>query len=259
MVGHHAVSARSRELAILVVAGLIGSTAFASAWITTEGTIDYAWVPWALALAALFLVAHAVARIAVPHADPTLLPVAALICAVGLTFVYRVEPEDGRKQVVWVALGVVVFCAVLLLLRWDYRVLEKYKYLFGVTAVVLLMLPSAPGLGQRINGVKLWVQIGPLQFQPGEVAKIFLVIFLAGYLRDKRESLALGRMKDLGPLLAIWGAAMLVLVQTSDLGSALLNFGIFLAMLYVATGRGLYVGDRPRRSSRAVRRCSTTT
>ena len=99
------------------------------------------------------------------------------------------------------------------------------------------MLPSVPGLGQRVNGVKLWVEIGPLQFQPGEIAKIFLVIFLAGYLRDKREALARGRLKDFGPLLVIWGAAMLVLVQTSDLGSALLNFGIFLAMVYAATGR----------------------
>ncbi len=236
------MSARSRELAILIVAGGVGSAAFASAWISTQGAIDYAWVPWALILGALFLVAHVVVRITVPHADPTLLPLAALICAIGLTFVYRVDPVDGRKQVVWVALGIVVFCAVLLLLRWDYRVLEKYKYLFGLSAVILLMLPSVPALGQRINGARLWVHIGPLQFQPGEVAKIFLVIFLAGYLRDKRESLALGRMKDIGPLLAIWGAAMLVLIQTSDLGSALLNFGIFLAMLYIATGRALYVG-----------------
>jgi cell division protein FtsW (lipid II flippase) len=108
--------------------------------------------------------------------------------------------------------------------------------------VVLLLLPSVPGLGYRVNGVKLWVKVGGLQFQPGELAKIFLIVFLAGYLRDKRESLARGRLKDLGPLLAIWGAAMLVLVQTSDLGSALLNFGIFLAMLYAATGRVLYVG-----------------
>ena len=103
------------------------------------------------------------------------------------------------------------------------------------------MLPSVPGLGQRVNGVKLWVDVGPLRFQPGEIAKIFLVIFLAGYLRDKREALARGRLKDFGPLLAIWGAAMLVLVQTSDLGSALLNFGIFLAMVYAATGRLSYV------------------
>jgi cell division protein FtsW (lipid II flippase) len=241
-VGHHEVSARSRELAILIVAGVVGSTAFASAWISTKGDVDFGWLPWALVLGGLFLVAHVVSRIAVPFADPTMLPLAALICAIGLTFVYRIDPADGRKQVVWVALGVLVYCAVLLLLRWDYRVLEKYKYLFGVTAVFLLMLPSLPVIGERINGARLWVKVGPLQFQPGELAKIFLVIFLAGYLRDKRESLASGRMKDLGPLLAIWGAAMLVLVQTSDLGSALLNFGIFLAMLYIATGRALYVG-----------------
>jgi cell division protein FtsW (lipid II flippase) len=107
--------------------------------------------------------------------------------------------------------------------------------------VLLLLLPSVPGLGLEVNGVRLWVEVGPLQFQPGELAKIMLVVFLAGYLRDKREVLAQGRLKDFGPLLAIWGAAMLVLVQTSDLGSALLNFGIFLAMLYAATGRALYV------------------
>jgi cell division protein FtsW (lipid II flippase) len=89
--------------------------------------------------------------------------------------------------------------------------------------------------------VRLWVSLGPFQFQPGELAKIFLILFLAGYLREKRETLAQGRLKDIGPLLAIWGAAMLVIVQTNDLGSALLNFGIFLAMVYVATGRALFV------------------
>ena len=119
--------------------------------------------------------------------------------------------------------------------------LENYKYLFGIGAIVLLALPALPGIGKTINGARLWVNVGPLQFQPGELAKIFLIIFLAGYLRDKREVLAQGRLKDFGPLLVIWGAAMLVLVQTSDLGSALLYFGIFLAMLYVATGRAVYV------------------
>jgi cell division protein FtsW (lipid II flippase) len=135
-----------------------------------------------------------------------------------------------------------VLVLVLWWLRFDYRVLERYKYLFGISAVALLLLPSVPGLGTSVNGVQLWVDLGPLQFQPGEVAKIFMIVFLAGYLRDKRESLAQGRLKDVGPLLAIWGASMLVLVQTSDLGAALLNFGIFLAMLYAATGRALYVG-----------------
>jgi cell division protein FtsW (lipid II flippase) len=231
------VSARNRELLTLFLAGLVASTAFAAAWIQTTDAIDYGWVPWALLLAGIFAVAHVVTRLTVPYADPTLLPLTALLCAIGLTFVYRLDAEDGRKQLVWVAVGVAAYCLVLVWLRYDYRILERYKYLFGISAIALLVLPSVPGLGQRINGVRLWVEIGPLQFQPGEVAKIFLVIFLAGYLRDKREALAQGRLKDFGPLLAIWGGAMLVLVQTSDLGSALLNFGIFLAMLYVATNR----------------------
>ena len=198
-------------------------------------------MPWAVLLGGIFVVAHVVTRLTVPHADPTLLPLTGLLCAIGLTFVYRLDPEDGRKQLVWVAVGVAAYCLVLVWLRYDYRILERYKYLFGVSAIALLILPSAPGIGQRINGVRLWVEIGPLQFQPGEIAKIFLVIFLAGYLRDKREALARGRLKDFGPLLAIWGGAMLVLVQTSDLGSALLNFGIFLAMLYIATNRFSFV------------------
>ena len=236
-----AVSARNRELATLLLAGLVASTAFASAWISGLATIDYGWLPWAALLGGIFLIAHVVARWTVPDADPTLLPLVALISAIGLVFVYRIEPQDGRRQLVWIAVGVAAFAFVLVWLRYDYRVLERYKYVFGVSAIVLLMLPSVPGLGQRVNGVKLWVDVGPLRFQPGEIAKIFLVIFLAGYLRDKREALARGRLKDFGPLLAIWGAAMLVLVQTSDLGSALLNFGIFLAMVYAATGRVSYV------------------
>ncbi len=235
------MSARNRELLIMVLAGLVASTAFASAWVAETTELDLGWIPWAVLLAGIFLVAHVVARLTVPDADPTLLPITALLCAIGLTFLYRLDPEFGRKQLVWVAVGVAVFALVLFWLRFDYRILERYKYIFGVTAIVLLMLPSVPGLGQRINGVKLWVDVGPLQFQPGEVAKIFLVVFLAAYLRDKREALARLSLKDVGPLVAIWGAAMLVLVQTSDLGSALLNFGIFLAMLYVATGRVSFV------------------
>jgi len=176
-----------------------------------------------------------------PYADGGLLPLAAALTGVGLAVNYRLDAEDARRQALWVLIGVVVFAATLVFLRHDYRVLESYRYLFGVTAVVLLLLPSVPGLGERVNGVRLWVSIGPLQFQPGELAKIFLILFLAGYLREKRELLAQGRLKEYGPLLAIWGAAMLVIVQTNDLGSALLNFGIFLAMLYVATGRAILV------------------
>ena len=149
------------------------------------------------------------------------------------------------------------------MLRRDYRELESYKYLFGVGAIVLLALPALPVIGQTVNGARLWVHFGPLQFQPGELAKIMLIVFLAGYLREKREVLAQGRLKDFGPLLVIWGGAMLVLVETNDLGSALLYFGIFLAMLYVATGRALFVGVglgalRRRRRSARTRRSRTS-
>jgi cell division protein FtsW (lipid II flippase) len=185
-------------------------------------------------------VAHLVARYTVPFADPYLLPMVALLSAVGVTVIYRLEPQDAFRQSLWIIIGVALFSLTLLALRRDYRVIETYKYLFGLGAVVLLALPALPGIGQTINGARLWVKIGPLQFQPGELAKIMLIVFLAGYLRDKREVLAQGRLKDFGPLLLIWGAAMLVLVQTNDLGSALLQFGIFLAMVYVATGRAAY-------------------
>jgi cell division protein FtsW (lipid II flippase) len=238
------VTTRGRELLNLVVAAVVASTAFATAWVAGDqgGRETAGWAVWATVLFGLYLVAHVVVRRTAPYADPTLLPLAALLTAIGLTVIYRLDPVEARKQLVWVAVGVAVMAVVLFWLRWDYRILERYKYLFGIAAVGLLLLPSVPGIGQQVNGVRLWVEVGGLQFQPGEIAKILMIVFLAGYLRDKRESLAQGRLKDIGPLLAIWGASMLVLVQTSDLGSALLSFGIFLAMLYAATGRALYVG-----------------
>ena len=165
---------------------------------------------------------------------------AALLTAVGLTEIYRIHPGDAFKQGIWIVIAVAVFAGTLWGLRRDYRRLEGYKYLFGLSAIALLVLPAMPVLGTTVNGARLWVHVGPFQFQPGELAKICLIVFLAGYLREKREVLAQGRLKDFGPLLVIWGGAMLVLVETNDLGSALLYFGIFLAMLYVATGRLLF-------------------
>jgi cell division protein FtsW (lipid II flippase) len=235
------MSARNRELLNMIFAGLVAFAAFAATSIALTDVLVPPVLAWAGVLAGMYLVAHIVVRRTAPYADPTLLPIAGLLTAVGLTIIYRLDPEDARRQIAWVAIGLGVFVATLVWLRWDYRVLERYKYVLGVASIVLLLLPSLPGLGHEVNGVQLWVKVGPLQFQPGELAKIFLIVFLAAYLRDKREVLAQGRLKDFGPLLAIWGAAMLVLVQTSDLGSALLTFGIFLGMLYAATGRALYV------------------
>nr|MDQ3958637.1 FtsW/RodA/SpoVE family cell cycle protein [Actinomycetota bacterium] len=127
------------------------------------------------------------------------------------------------------------------LLHGDFRRLEHYKYLFGLSAIALLVMPAMPLIGKTVNGARLWVHVGPVHFQPGELAKILLIVFLAGYLREKREVLAQFRLKDLGPLFLIWGGAMLVLVVTNDLGGGLLYFGIFLAMLYVATARVWFV------------------
>jgi cell division protein FtsW (lipid II flippase) len=225
------VSARNRELANLVVVGILTALGFASVYIARQEVVSTA-----------YLAAHLVARIAVPWADPYLLPMAGLLTGVGLTEIYRLDPTDAFRQGLWIVVALGAFSATVLLLQRDYRRLESYKYLFGLSAIGLLVLPALPLIGQSVNGARLWVHVGSLQFQPGELAKVFLIVFLAGYLREKREVLAQGRLKDFGPLLLIWGGAMLVLVETNDLGSALLYFGIFLAMLYVATGRALYVG-----------------
>jgi cell division protein FtsW (lipid II flippase) len=235
------VSLRSRELFGIVVASVIAGVALASVAIAREAEVSPSFVGYGLAFGLLYLVAHVVVRGTAPAADPALLPLAAVLTAFGLTFNYRLDPDDGARQAMWVAIGVGVLCATLVALRRDYRVLEQYRYLFGVAAVALLLLPSVPGVGTTVNGARLWVDLGVFQFQPGELAKLCLVVFLAGYLREKREVIAQGRLKDFGPLLAIWGAAMLVVVQTKDLGSALLIFGIFLGMLYVATARALFV------------------
>jgi len=165
----------------------------------------------------------------------------ALLTAIGVTEIYRLDPTDAFRQGLWIMIALGALAVTLFVLHLDYRRLEGYKYLLGLGAIGLLVLPGLPVIGQSVNGARLWIHFGSIQFQPGELAKVLLIVFLAGYLREKREVLAQGRLKDFGPLLVIWGGAMLVLVETNDLGSALLYFGIFLALLYVATGRVLFV------------------
>ena len=234
------MSARNRELLNLIVVGALMSVGFASVYIALSEQVSTTSLTAAGFFFALYLIAHMVARYTVPFADPYLLPMAGLLTAIGLTEIYRLDSDDAFRQGVWVVVGVGLFAATLLALRRDFRRLEAYRYLFGIGAIVLLALPALPVIGATVNGARLWVDLGPIQFQPGEFAKLMLIVFLAGYLQEKREVLAQGRPKDFGPLLVIWGGAMLVLVQTNDLGSALLYFGIFLAMVYVATGRALF-------------------
>jgi cell division protein FtsW (lipid II flippase) len=210
-------------------------------YIARQSLVSWGSLGYAIFFLALYFAAHIVARLAVPDADPYLLPMTGVLTAIGVTEIYRLGPDDAFKQGLWIVVGVGLFALALLGLRRDYRALENYKYLFGIAAIALLFLPRVPGLGTTVNGARLWVRVGPIQFQPGEFAKIFLIVFLAAYLREKRETLAQGRLKDLGPLLLIWGGCMLVLVSSNDLGSGLLYYGIFLSMLYVATARALYV------------------
>ena len=235
------MSYRNRELTSLVLVALITGFGFASVYIARQDVVSASSLTYGIVFLALYLVAHVVTRLTVQEADPYVLPLGGLLTAIGVTEIYRIDPQDALRQSLWIVIGLGAFALTLVLFRRDYRTLESYKYLCGVGALVLLVLPALPKLGQRVNGARLWIHVGGLQIQPGEFAKILLIVFLAGYLREKREVLAQGRLKDVGPLFLIWGAAMLVLLETSDLGSALLYFGIFLAMTYVATGRVVFV------------------
>ena len=199
-----------------------------------------------------------------PNADPYLLPMAGLLTAIGLTEIYRLGPDDAFKQALWVVIGVALFAVTLICLRRDYRVLESYKYLFGIGAIVLLFLPRLPASARPSTARGSGCTSGASSSSRASSRRSSLIVFLAAYLREKREVLAQGRLKDLGPLLLIWGATMLVLVVTNDLGSALLYFGIFLAMLYIATARALVRRGRrralrSRRRRRLPRRSATST
>jgi cell division protein FtsW (lipid II flippase) len=241
------MSLRTRELLNLLLVGLLTAAGFASVYIARQDVVSTGSLSYAAFFVALFIVAHVLLRMRLPHADPYLLPLGGLLCAIGLTEIYRIDPDLAFRQGLWVVVGVAVFAVLVLFMR-DYRALDNVKYVLGLSAIGLLVLPALPGIGRTINGATLWVDIGPLVFQPGELAKVMIVIFLAGYLRDNREMLSFGvgsgrlpSPKHLGPLLLIWGGAMLVLFQTRDLGGALLYFAIFLVMLYTATARWSFV------------------
>ncbi len=243
------MTARNRELLNLVVVGLVTASGFAAVYLASQEVPEFSTtsLSYAAFFLALFVAAHLVVRFTLPQADPYLLPLAGILTAIGLTMIYRIEPERAFRQGIWVVAGVACFAAAILFLR-DHRRLDALKYTCGIAAIALLALPALPVLGQTINGARLWIQVGPLNLQPGEFAKVLLVVFLAGYLRDNRELLSMGfgrigvpSPKHFGPLLLIWGLAMLVLFQSNDLGGGLLLFSIFLAMLYIATGRWPYV------------------
>lgn len=205
----------------------------------------------------MFAVAHLAVRRFAPRADATLLPIAVLLNGFGFFVITRLDrdrlPDTNALapvQAVWTAVGIGMFVLTLVLIR-RVRMLERYRYSFLLLGVAALLLPLAPGIGTEIRGARLWVRLGPLSFQPGEAAKILLVVFFAAYLVDKRELLStgsrrVGRLllpdpKHLGPLLLAWGLSIIVMVMQKDLGSSLLFFALFAAMLYMATERASYL------------------
>jgi cell division protein FtsW (lipid II flippase) len=223
------------------------------------GQLEPGMLTLVMGVMSLIVVFHVVLRFTAPQADAIMVPVAALLNGLGIVEIYRIDLADkvegwdalSVKQCAWTALALVVSTVAILLVR-QHRVLQRYTYTSGLVAVVLLLLPMLPGIGIEVNGARVWIQIAGLTFQPGEVAKIALAIFFAGYLVQHRESLSmvgrqvfgmrLPRGRDLGPIVAVWVLSMSVIVFQRDLGTGLLYFGLFLVMLYAATGRASWVG-----------------
>ena len=243
-------SRRGAELLLLLLALAVGIGAYAAVGVGVEGHVPADILGYGGWLVGLVLLAHIAVRFVAPYADPVLLPIVAALNGLGLAVIHRLDltRETGfaAKQLFWMSLGVGLFVATLVLLR-DHRTLQRFTYTCGLAAVGLLLLPMVPGLGKDVYGAKIWIQLGPMSFQPGEVAKVLLVISFAGYLVLHRDALALAgrrflvvdlpRGRDLGPILAMWLISMVVLLAQRDLGSGLLFFGLFLVMLYVATER----------------------
>ena len=246
---------RNIEASLLVLACVV---AIGGYWLTSLAQSP--GVPRHLALyggvfVGVYLVAHLAVRKFAPASDPLLLPIAALLNAIGLVILARLDvafrPHHhlAGAQLRWLVISVAIFVATLVFVK-DVRMLARYRYTWGAAGVALILLPILPGIGNTINGARLWVRIGPLNFQPGEFGKICLVLFFAGYLSERRELLAVAtrrigpvgipEMRHFGPVLAAWAISVVVLIQEKELGASLLFFAIFVVMLWVATARPIY-------------------
>ena len=249
---------RNRELGLLLFALLISGGAVALVQLGTAGAIDWTFLYYCGGLSVVVMALHIVLRYRAPQADPFVVPIATVLSGLGLAMIYRIDiAKDASgwealstRQLVWLGIAAAAAVAIVVLLR-NYRVLLRYTYIFGFAGILLLLLPFVPGLGTNANA-DVWISIGGIfSFQPGELAKIALAIFFAGYLVRTREALSsvgtrfLGmtwpRPRELGPLLLIWAASLAIIVLQRDLGTGLLIFGMFIAMLYVATGKTSWV------------------
>ena len=288
------MSARTRELFGLLPVSLLVAAGFAAVLATRTEDVSDATLTYGAVFLGLCVLAHLFIRARLPDADPYMFPLAALLAAVGMVMIYRIDAELAREQAQWFVVGLAFFCATILLVR-DHGVLERYRYTIAAASIALLLMPRLPGIGEQVRGAFLAIKVGPIQFQPAEFAKLGIIVFLASYLRETGDILVRPRLRPLpygrqlllyglpavatllillasglgpagslllvvfvaslvavlrerpspkhfGPLLLVWGLAMFMLIFIRDLGSSLMFFGGFLALLYVATGRLSLVG-----------------
>ena len=245
------MSARNRELIGLIPASLLVTAGFAGVFIQRSNALSNVSLTYGAIFLGLCLATHIFIRMTLPHADPYMFPLVALLASFGIVMIYRIDSTLARQQAQWFVLGLILFAVTIVWCR-DYRKLERYRYVIVVASLVLLVLPRLPHVGYQANGAYLGIRIpGLFVFQPAEFAKIGLVIFLASYLRDTRQAMVMGArrflgitippLKHFGPVLVFWGFAMLVLILLHDIGSSLMFYGALLAILYVATGRLSFV------------------
>jgi cell division protein FtsW (lipid II flippase) len=243
-------SARNRELLALVPVALLLTAGFAAVFSQESDKLGNLSLTYGAYFFAVCLATHVFLRFRLPNADPYLFPLMATLTAFGFVMIYRIDESLARDQANWFLLGLVLFALTIYFLR-DYEVLERYRYTIAIGGLLLLLAPRLPGIGQQVNGAYLGVKLGPIAFQPAEFTKLAIVVFLASYLREHREVLIVGArrvlgvtlppLKHFGPMLVVWGASMFMLVFIRDLGSSLMFFAAFLALLYVATGRFSFV------------------
>ena len=207
--------------------------------------------PFAGVVAALLISAHIATRRYAKFADATILSIAAVLNGIGYVFIVRLRPDLANKQAAWTGVGIGGYIATLVIVREAKR-LQYARYTFFFAGIALLLAPLIPGIGYERNGSRIWARLGPITFQPGEVAKLTLALFFAAYLVEKRELLAMAgkrvlgvhipEFRHLGPILLAWGFSIAVMVAEKDLGSSLLFFTLFVVMLWVATGRTAFIG-----------------
>jgi cell division protein FtsW (lipid II flippase) len=246
------MNARNRELFGLIPAALLMTAGLTAVLVQESNRLSNTSLIYGAVFLGLCIVGHIFIRVTLPHADPYIIPLVSVLACFGLVMVLRIYGITyARQQAQWFVLGLILLVFTVLVFR-DYRKLERYRYLIVIASIAFMILPRVPGVADPVNGAYLSINVGPFNFQPTEFGKIGLIIFLASYLRDHRQALAQGTtifkvkvglppLKHLGPMLLLWGIAMLILLFLHDIGTSLMFYGGLLAVLYVATGRLSFV------------------